>query len=411
VKRSRLWIRCAILLLVLAGSGFAWRQMRRTRELTDLPTAPARKGDFLVLVRCRGELTARRSVQVIAPLDVPDLQIVWLAPESNPVKAGQTIIKFDPSKTEQDLKEKEAALQQAQATLDQAVAQARITAEQDALDLGTAKYQAEKARLEGSKQTIVSAIQGQESEIDLGLAEEKLKVQQAAIALHNKSAEAKAASLERLRDEAKAWVELTRRRLALMEMKSPSDGVINYLPNYSQGWNNAQAFRVGDHAVPGGALAEIPDLSTLEMESKVDETDRGRIAIGNTVLVHVDALPELVLTARLVSITPLTEQSFNEWPPTRSFRAFAQIEKPDPRMRPGMNAAADVVESKIQDAISIPAKALFTLGGKPAVYVKTQGRWVATPVRIAARNPDEVAVAGIDPGTLVALAEPPQEKP
>jgi hypothetical protein len=76
-----------------------------------------------------------------------------------------------------------------------------------------------------------------------------------------------------------------------------------------------------------------------------------------------------------------------------------------------MNAAADVVESKIQDAISIPAKALFTLAGKPAVYVKTQGRWVATPVRIAARNPDEVAVAGIDPGTLVALAEPPKEKP
>ena len=72
----------------------------------------------------------------------------------------------------------------------------------------------------------------------------------------------------------------------------------------------------------------------------------------------------------------MTEQSFNEWPPTRSFRAFAQIEKPDPRMRPGMNAGADMVESKIPDAISIPAKALFTLGGKPAVYVKTQTLWV-----------------------------------
>ncbi len=384
--------------------------MRRTHDAADLPTAPVRKGDFLVLVRCRGELTARRSEQVIAPLDVPDLQIVWLAPEGSPVKAGQTIIKFDPSKTEQDLKEKEAALQQAQATLDQAVAQAQITVEQDGLDLGTAKYQTEKARLEASKQTIVSAIQGQESEIDLGLAEEKLKVQQAAITLHNKSAEAKAASLERLRDEAKAQVDLTKRRLVLMEMKSPLDGVINYLPNYSQGWNNAQAFKVGDHAVPGGALAEIPDLSTLEMESKVDETDRGRIALDDAVLVHVDALPELVLTAKLTSITPLTEQSFNEWPPTRSFRAFAQIEKPDPRMRPGMNAAADMVESKIPAATSIPAKALFTLAGNPAVYVKTQGRWVPTLVRIAGRNPDEVAVEGIDPSAQVALAEPPQEK-
>jgi multidrug efflux pump subunit AcrA (membrane-fusion protein) len=410
MKRARLWIRTAIFLLALAGSGFAWREMRRSRESTDLPTASVRRGDFLVLVRCRGELTALRSVQVIAPLDVPDLQIVWLAPENTAVKAGQTIIKFDPSKTQQDLKEREAALQQAQATLDQAVAQAQITAEQDNLDLETAKYQAEKARLEASKQTIVSAIQGQESDIDLGLAEEKLKVQQAAIILHNKSAEAKAASLERLRDEAKALVELTNRRLELMEMKSPLDGVISYLLNYSQGWNNAQAFKVGDHAVPGGALAEIPDLSTLEMESKVDETDRGRIALGDTVMVHVDALPELALTAKLVSITPLTEQSFNEWPPTRSFRAFAQIDKPDPRMRPGMNAGADIVESKIHDATSIPAKALFTLGGKPAVYVKTPGGWAPALVRIAGRNPDEVAVEGIDPGALVALAEPPKEK-
>src|SRR5580704_17022382 len=138
MKRAA-WIRSAIFLLVLAGSGFTWREMRRTHDVADLPTAVVRKGDFLVLVRCRGELTARRSEQVIAPLDVPDLQIVWLAPEGSAVKEGQTIIKFDPSKTEQDLKEKEAALQQAQATLDQALAQAQITAEQDGLDLGTAK--------------------------------------------------------------------------------------------------------------------------------------------------------------------------------------------------------------------------------------------------------------------------------
>ena len=34
-------------------------------------------------------------------------------------------------------------------------------------------------------------------------------------------------------------------------------------------------------------------------------------------------------------------------------------------MRPGMNAGADLVQTKIPDAISIPAKALFTIAGKP----------------------------------------------
>ncbi len=403
-------VRTAIVLLLLAGSAYAWRQFRKTKAAEDLPMAAAKQGEFLVLVRCRGELMARRSEQLTAPLDVPDLQIVFAAPAGSEVKKGQTVIRFDPSRSQQDLKEKDASLQQAQSTLDQAVAQGRITEDQDKLDLATAKYNVEKAKLEASKQTIVSALQGEESRIDLGLAEERLKVQETAMVMHRKSNEQKIAALERSRDTAKKQVELTQYHLSLMELKSPLDGVINYMPNYSQGWMNAQPFKVGDHAVPGGALAEIPDLSTLQMESKVDEVDRGRVALGDTVLVHVDAFPEKVVKAKLLSITPLTEQSFNEWPPTRSFRAFAQLENPDARMRPGMNAGADVVEMKIPGAISIPAKALFTVNGKPAVYVKSEGQYVSRAVQIQAKNPDEVAIQGIGAGTMVALAEPPKEK-
>ena len=75
-----------------------------------------------------------------------------------------------------------------------------------------------------------------------------------------------------------------------------------------------------------------------------------------------------------------------------------------------MNSAADLVERRIPDAIHIPTKALFTIAGKPAVYVKAAGKYTPTHVNVIARNPDEVAVDGIPAGTLVALAEPPQEK-
>jgi multidrug efflux pump subunit AcrA (membrane-fusion protein) len=407
-RRLRLAIRAVVFLLIVAGSGYAWREFRKTKQIADLPVASAHKGEFLVLVRCRGQLMAHRSEQLAAPLDVADLQIVWQAPAGGEVKKDQPVIRFDPSRTQQDLKEKTAALNQAQSTLDQAVAQARITDDQDKLDLATAKYTVEKAKLEASKQAIMSVIQGEESQIDLGLAEQKLRVQQAAMLTHGKIAESKISAFERARDTAKGQVELTQSHLALMELKSPLNGVINYMPNYSQGWMNAQPFKIGDHAAAGQILAEIPDLSTLEMESKVEEVDRGRIAVGSTVLVHVDAFPEKVIPAKISSITPLTEQSFNEWPPTRSFRAFASLQKPDSRMRPGMNAGADLVEKRLPDAISIPAKALFTINGNPAVYVKTNGQYVPTRVQVIARNPDEVAVQGIAGGTMVALAEPPK---
>jgi HlyD family secretion protein len=408
-KHSPAWIRAGVVLLLFGGLAFAFIKFRRSEGPADLPTATAHQGDFLVMVRCRGELGARRSIQLAAPLDVPDLQIVWLAPAGSDVKAGQTVIRFDPSRSQQDLKEKDSASKQAQASLDQAVAQARITAEQDKLDLAKARYEMEKARLEASKQTIVSAIQGQESEIDFGLTEAKVKVQESANVLHAKADEAKIASQKRLRDAAQLEFRLIQYRLSLMDLKSPLNGVISYLPNTTQGWMNAQPFKVGDHVYPGGDIAEVPDLSTLQMESKVDEVDRGRIAASDAVLVHVDAFPEQVIKAKVTSISPLTEESFNEWPPMRSFRAYALIERPDKRMRPGMNAAADIIEAKLPNAISIPAKALFTLHGKPAVYVKREGKYIATEVHVRARNPDEVAVNGIGAGTLVTLAEPAQE--
>src|SRR6266853_3302697 len=102
--KSRKILRVILALAVLAALGAgAWRA-RRAQAATSLAVAPVRKGDFLVIVRCRGELKARRSVQLTAPVNVPDLQIVWLATAGDPVKTGQPVIRFDPSSARQDRK-------------------------------------------------------------------------------------------------------------------------------------------------------------------------------------------------------------------------------------------------------------------------------------------------------------------
>ena len=46
---------------------------------------------------------------------------------------------------------------------------------------------------------------------------------------------------------------------------------------------NAKPFKVGDNVFSGMGLAEIPDLDTLEMDAKIEEIDRGRIAVGQDV--------------------------------------------------------------------------------------------------------------------------------
>jgi multidrug efflux pump subunit AcrA (membrane-fusion protein) len=408
-RRIRFWAAVSGVLLALGAAAAGVYHLRQVQAGVTLPVAPARLGDFLVIIRCRGELKAARSVQIVTPI-VPNLRIAWLSPTGEPVQAGDTIVKFDSSSAEQQLQQKEAQLRQAQATLDQAVAQARITAEQDKSDLLDSQYTVERARLEASKTEIVSRLQGEESRIDLGVAEQKMKVEEATVALHAASDNSRIASLTRLRDQAQADVDLTKSRIAQMEIKAPIAGFVVFQFNYAQGWLNAKPFKVGDSAFSGMALAEMPDLTTLELDAKVEETDRGRIAVNQQARVRIDSLPELTMPASIGRISLLAEQSY-EWPPTRSFHAYASIAHPDSRLRPGMNGGMDIVINRIPNAISIPAKALFTRAGKPIVYLARGGGYQPVEVQVQARNPDEVAISGIPSGSMIALVDAEKKDP
>jgi hypothetical protein len=250
------------------------------------------------------------------------------------------------------------------------------------------------------------AIKGQESAIDLEIAQQKLKLQEATIALHEASSASRIASLTRQRDQVKTDVDLTTARIAQMELKAPIDGLLLFNMNYSGVFTTADAkpYKVGDNVGSNMLLGSVPDLSSLEMNVKLEEADRGRVAVEQDALVRVDALPESSVPAKVNEVTALAEMSL-EYPYTRSFRASARLLRPDARLRPDMNGGLDVIVRRIADAVSIPSKALFTRDGKPVVFVGERGRYRTVEVGIEARNPDEVAVTGVPAGAVVALVD------
>jgi HlyD family secretion protein len=410
-KRRRALIAWASAMLALAGATaiavVAFRPAA-AKPTTSLPLATARRGEFLVTVTCRGELVAENSVQITAP-NVPNLTIVWMAPANSPVKEGDPVIRFDASGAQRQLSEKEAGLAQALASLDQAKAQAGITAEQDNLEIASLKQAVELARIEASKAEILSAIQGEENRISLALAEEKLRVKQAAAAFNAASAQSKIGSAGSQVKKAQAEAELIRGRIARTEIRSPGSGVITYSMNYSQGWMNAKPFKIGDSVWPGSAVAEIPNLESLRLKGKAEEIDRGKMSAGQDARVILDPFPEKTFTGKVERISALTEQSF-EWPPSRSFRAYATLGETDHRLRPQMNGRMDIVIDRLPDAVSVPSKAVFARDGKPVVLVPAKEGVQAVPVEVLARNPDEVAVQGIEAGTQVALVDESAEK-
>lgn len=405
LRRASLWAARACVIAALAAGVGLYRARRGNTRLT-LPTAPARQGDFLVLVRCRGALKARRSAGIYAPT-VPGLRIAWVAHPGDAVSAGDVILRFDSSSAQSQLLQKEAQLKQSQASLDQAVAQSKITAQQDQTELADARFSVESSQWQVKQQEILSRIKGAQAQIDLSIAEQRLKVQEATVALHNASDASRIASLTRQRDQVLADVQITRSRIVQMDLKAPIGGLFMLDTNCSGAFSTSDCkpFKAGDNVSSNMSLGQIPDLSTLEMDVKLEEADRGRAFAGQEAIVRVDALPELTLPARVNIVSSLAEMRM-EYPYTRSFRAYAAVLHPDPRLRPDMNGGMDIVVNRIPNAVAIPSAALFTRSGKPVVYLAEAGGARPVEVQVQARNPDEVAVLGIPAGSTVSLVDP-----
>ncbi|MEO8367954.1 MAG: efflux RND transporter periplasmic adaptor subunit [Candidatus Solibacter sp.] len=403
------WLMRLFLLVLLAGAGFGVYRFRGSQAGPVFPTAAVRKGEFLVLVRCRGALRASKSAGIYTPV-VPNLRIGWLAVAGEEVKEGDVIVKFDSSTAQQQVMQKEAQLRQAEATLDQANAQSKMTAQQDQTDLADARFAVERAQVQANLAAIESRIKGEQSKVDLGISAQKLKAQEATVALHEAASKSRIASLVRQRDQVKADVEITKVRIAQMDLKAPSSGLLTFNLNYSGVMSSSEArpFKIGDNTGSGMVLGQIPDLNTLEMDAKLEEADRGRVALKQDVIVRIDALPELSIPAKVSQVSALAELS-TEYPYNRSFRAAAAILKPDKTLRPEMNGGMDIVINRIPNALSVPAKALFKRSGKPIVYVAEKGRYRAVEVEMLARNPDEVAITGVPEGSIVSLVDVDKE--
>jgi HlyD family secretion protein len=88
--------------------------------------------------------------------------------------------------------------------------------------------------------------------------------------------------------------------LGLMQLRAPIDGIVNVLPNFRAQGSFGQAtppFKEGDNAWTGAEICEIPDLSQMYVDLKLEEVDRGKLKIGQPVKIRVDAIPDKEFTA------------------------------------------------------------------------------------------------------------------
>jgi RND family efflux transporter MFP subunit len=406
--RRRQIIIWSLLAIVCAGGAYAAYRYTGTTEV-EVPVARARRGDFMISVRNRGEVRSTRSVILTSP-QVPDPRIVRLAESGRPVRKNEVVVEFDTVQQEQYFIERTTSVRTVDSEIVQTKASHKIENEMDAMSQMQAEYNVERAKLEASKAEILSEIEGAKNRIDVGVRQGELQQVNTSI---NSRKISQGADLERLnqrKDKTVRDLELAKSYLSKMVIRAPIDGIVNILPNFRAGGSFGSSpppFKEGDRVWTGAAIAEIPDLSEMRVELRFEEVDRGKVKLGQEVRLRVDAIPEKEFTAVLDWISPIAALVFRSFPPEKSFPARATLKNLDPRLRPGMSATADIIIERQPDVLLIPVKASFTQNGKPMVYVQRGKHFITRAIEVGKRNDNDIVVLrGLKDGEMIALENP-----
>jgi len=402
-------------LLALGGGGYATYHYGMTTEL-QIPVGRVRKGDFVITVRTRGDIKSTRSAILLAPA-VPGLRILRLAKNGQMVKKGDVVVQFDTATMEQNVYTRNNAVVTAKGNLDSQVAQEKDDDVNNSLSKMVSAYNLESSKLTASQAEVISAILGEQDRNAVRVAEGGLSQTRSYANAMWVGDEASILQANQAVANATKNRDLALSYLDQMEMKAPADGIVNILQNFRAvgtfGQGGAPPFKEGDNSWTGAAIAEIPDVSQLYIDLKLDEVDRGKIALGQDLKIRVDSIPDKEFSAKLDFIAPAAALTFTgvgadmSASTVKSFPARATLSSVDERLRPGTTASADIIVYRQPDTLTIPLQASFDNKGKPVVYVQNGKGFTMRQIQIGRQNEDELVVTGgLKEGDVVALVDP-----
>jgi multidrug resistance efflux pump len=392
-----------VIVAALYMSGFA-----RTR--TSVPTATVARTEFVDILELRSDIRPVRSVVLGAPTGTGDLQIVRLVKNGAALKAGDVVVEFDATSLRRQETDRRAELRQAEAEIEQSRAQQRIVEEATGANMLQARFDVERAKIDSVDRGFLAPLEVERARLGLIDAEQRLVEAQKRQVAELAAAAATVAGRVRRRDRVKADLERIETAIASLQVKAPSSGNASLMPNPRSGSASGgnQDFREGDRAWPGASIVELPDLSSVHLTARLDESDRGRVAVGQAATVHLDAVPDRVYHSTVSRISLLARVDFStSWPPARDFDLELLMADPDARLKPGMTASVRIAVARYPDALVVPAQAVILVNGRPTVFVQQGSGFEPRAVVMKRRGREQVALAsGVTPGERVALENP-----
>lgn len=341
-RRGYLWTAVGLGAIAILAAGLLLVRRTSTHNITRHDGQKASSAADSV-VRLTGKTEAVRSRAILAPVlsgqQVGTLTIVKLIASGSRVKQGDILVEFDRAAQIRDFIDKKAQADDQNGKVLEAVAAEQAAKAKDETEIGEAESALSKAELEMQKIELMSRIDAEKARENLDEARASLTQLKETFDLKRQAAKASIRILEIQRDRTRETMLHAQMNAALMQIRSPIDGIVVFNTIWKQG--NMGEVQEGDQVRPGVPFMEVVDPSAMQVHVAVNQQDLFALRVGQRAQVHLDAYPDLVLPGQVLSIDPMGKHGdFSS--KLRIFSATFSIEGGDSRLMPDLSAAVDV---------------------------------------------------------------------
>ena len=394
-----------IALVVAVGGGAAWYASKRPAGEAGPAMASVSRRDLSATVTATGTIKAMVGAEVKVGSRIPGRVEKLAVQVGDRVKVGQVIARLEQDdlraaveKARADLAAAEAKLatvkngartqevQAAEAALRQAEAN-RLLAQVN-LERYRQLYQDSGIALQvvdtAARDHDVTAAQVRSAQEQLGLIREKYTVEDL------QYAEAQVL-------QAKAALRIAEANLGYANIAAPMGGVVA-----SVSTQQGETVTSGSAAAQAPTFVTIIDLNRLQVDAYVDETDIGKVQVGQEAAFSVDAFPDKEFSGKVTAIYPkaLIQQN------VVTYDVVIAIDNREGLLRPDMTTNTTITVAKREKVLAVPNQAVRREDGDRVVFVQDGDRLVRRPVKTGWKDKTYTEVlSGLKEGERVVVGE------
>ncbi len=311
--------------------------LRKDKGVT-VTTEAIKARDLEAVVSASGKIQPKRLVNISA--DTVGRVVDLAVNEGDRIKKGQFLLQVDPKSLRTRVDNSTASVKTAEVTLDQ-LRQA----------VETARAQLELARRNLRRQQDLWTQQLTTREA-LDKAENDVKSGESALAEREKTAHAQESRIAQER----AGLESARYDLSKVRIESPIDGIVTRR-NIQEG----EMVMIGTMNNAGTVLLTLADMSIIQAEVEVDETNIPSVQFGQPAKVTIDALPDRSFKGHVTEIGNSPIQSTTAGTTgtqATNFKVVVVLDEPVPDVRPGFTCTADITTATRKSVVAVPIPAV-----------------------------------------------------